>query len=126
MQVSYTGADSSTYLTGFESPLKAGRSVVLIAAAKPESLADASAALIGGDHYQDSIQGSLAVINGKQITSLVADEQYYVGNLGLFKRIQWVLSQNPLLMLLVTLLGLGLVSSLVYLGLRARAQKRLA
>ncbi|WP_435609197.1 cellulose biosynthesis cyclic di-GMP-binding regulatory protein BcsB [Pseudomonas knackmussii] len=126
VQVSYTGADSSTYLTGFESPLKAGRSVVLIAAAKPESLADASAALIGGDHYQDSIQGSLAVINGKQITSLVADEQYYVGSLGLFKRIQWVLSQNPLLMLLVTLLGLGLVSSLVYLGLRARAQKRLA
>lgn len=126
LRVSYSGADSSTYLAGFESPLSAGRSVVLIAAAKPAGLADASAALLGGDHYQDSIQGSLAVIDGKQITSLVADEQYYVGSLGLFKRIQWVLSRNPLLLLLITVLGLALVSGLVYLGLRARAQKRLA
>lgn len=126
LQVTYSGANSSTYLSGFESPLKAGRSVVVIAAGKPESLADATAALLGGDQYKDSIQGSLAVINGKQITSLVADEQYYVGSLGLFKRVQWMLSQHPLWLLLVTVLGLAMVSGLTYLGLRARAQKRLA
>ncbi|MNO25825.1 Cyclic di-GMP-binding protein precursor [compost metagenome] len=126
LQVNYSGANRSTFLSGFESPLRAGRSVVVIAAGKPESLADVTAAMLGGEQYQDSIQGSLAVINGLNIDSLVADEQYYVGNLGLIKRVQWQLSQHPLLMLLVTLLGLALVSSLLYLALRARARKRLA
>jgi hypothetical protein len=126
LQVTYTGANSSTYLTGFESPLKSGRSVVVIAAGKPEALADATTALIGGDQFKDTIQGSLAVIKDQQITSLVAEDQYYVGDLGLFKRVQWLLSQNPQWMLLVTVLGLAMVSCLIYLGLRSRAKKRLS
>ncbi|WJD60332.1 cellulose biosynthesis cyclic di-GMP-binding regulatory protein BcsB [Pseudomonas kurunegalensis] len=126
LKVDYSGASQSTFLSGFESPLSAGRSVVVIAASRPESLADATAAMLGGEQYQDSIQGSLAVINGLKIDSLVAEEQYYVGNLGVFKHVQWQLARHPLLMLLVTLLGLAVVSSLLYLALRARARKRLA
>lgn len=123
--VDYAGTTRSTFLSGFESPLSAGRSVVVIAAGRPESLADATAAMLGGKQYQGSIQGSLAVINGLKIESLVADEQYYVGELRLLKRVQWLLAQHPLLMVLVTLLGLSVVSSLLYLALRARARKRL-
>lgn len=126
LQVNYSGANRSTFLSGFESPLSAGRSVVVIAAGRPESLADATAAMLGGDQYQDSIQGSLAVINGVKIDSLVAEEQYYVGKLGMVKYVQWQLARHPLLMLLVMLLGLAVVSSLLYLALRARARKRLA
>ncbi|WP_248767557.1 cellulose biosynthesis cyclic di-GMP-binding regulatory protein BcsB [Pseudomonas sp. MWU12-2345] len=126
LTVSYSGPQSSTYLAGFESPLKPGRSVVVIASGKPEGLAEATAAMIGGDAYKDSLQGSLAVVQGKEITSLVADEQYYVGELNLFKRVQWLLSQNMQWMLLVTVLGLLLVASLLYLALRARAKKRLS
>ncbi|WP_273825524.1 cellulose biosynthesis cyclic di-GMP-binding regulatory protein BcsB [Pseudomonas asplenii] len=126
LQVTYSGANSSTYLAGFESPLKSGRSVVVIASGKPEGLADATAALIGGDQYKDTIQGSLAVVQDKRITSLVADEQYYVGDLSLFKRMQWMLSQNLLWMLLVTVCGLALVSFLLFVFLRSRARKRLS
>ncbi|WP_248798984.1 cellulose biosynthesis cyclic di-GMP-binding regulatory protein BcsB [Pseudomonas sp. MWU13-2105] len=126
LDVSYTGPRSSTYLAGFESPLKPGRSVVVIASGRPEGLAEATAAMIGGDAYKDSLQGSLAVVQGTQITSLVADEQYYVGELNLFKRVQWLLSQNMHWMLLVTVLGLLLVASLLFLFLRARAKKRLS
>jgi len=126
LNVSYTGPQSSTYLAGFESPLKPGRSVVVIASGKPEGLADATAAMIGGDAYKDSLQGSLAVVQGTEITSLVADEQYYVGELNLFKRVQWLLSQNMHWMLLVTVVGLLLVASLLFLFLRARAKKRLS
>ncbi|MGA8135390.1 MAG: cellulose biosynthesis cyclic di-GMP-binding regulatory protein BcsB [Pseudomonas gingeri] len=126
LTVSYSGPQGSTYLAGFESPLKPGRSVVVIASGKPEGLAEATAAMIGGDAYKDSLQGSLAVVQGKEITSLVADEQYYVGELNLFKRVQWLLSQNMQWMLLVTVLGLLLVASLLYLALRARAKKRLS
>lgn len=126
LRLSYSGEPGSTFLAGFESPLQAGRSVVLIAAGQPEGLVEATAALIGGADYQGSIQGSLALVNGKEITSLVAEEQYYVGDLGLFKRIQWLLSQHPLWMLLVTLGSLLLVSGLIYLALRSRARQRLS
>ncbi|KIH81806.1 cellulose biosynthesis cyclic di-GMP-binding regulatory protein BcsB [Pseudomonas batumici] len=126
LSVSYSGPRSSTYLAGFESPLKSGRSVVVIASGRPEGLAEATAAMIGGDAYKDSLQGSLAVVKGTEVTSLVADEQYYVGELNLFKRVQWLLSQNMHWMLLVTVLGLLLIASLLFLFLRARAQKRLS
>ncbi|WP_285423844.1 cellulose biosynthesis cyclic di-GMP-binding regulatory protein BcsB [Pseudomonas sp. efr-133-TYG-103a] len=126
LNVTYTGPASSTYLAGFQSPLKPERSVVVIVSGKPEGLVDATDALIGGDQYKETIQGSLAVVNGKQITSLVADDQYYVGDLNLFKRVQWTLSQNLIWMLLVTVCGLFMVSGLLYLFLRSRAKKRLS
>ncbi|WP_445764934.1 cellulose biosynthesis cyclic di-GMP-binding regulatory protein BcsB [Pseudomonas sp. RIT-To-2] len=124
--VTYSGPDSNTYLAGFESPLTAKRSVVVIASGRPEGLSDATDALIGGEQYKDTLQGSLAVVHGNQINSLVADEQYYVGDLSLFKRVQWTLSQNLQWMLLVTVFGILLVSVLLYLFLRSRAQKRLS
>ena len=124
--ISLNSLSTSTWFAGFESPLKTGRSVVLISSTKPEGLQAATAVLIGGDQFKDTIQGSLAVVQGTQVSSLVADQQYYVGKLGLFKQVQWRLSQNLGWMLLFTFLGLAIVSSLVYLSLRARAKRRLA
>ncbi|MBC9249904.1 cellulose synthase regulator BcsB [Pseudomonas alcaligenes] len=117
---------AGAYLTGFESPLDSGRSVVVIAAASPDKLADVGAALRGGEDYDQSIQGSLAVINGKRISSLVADEQYHVGELGWFRYLQWLLSRHLGWMLLLTALGVGLVSLLLFVSLRARARARLS
>lgn len=124
--VTFNSMSANTWFAGFESPLKPGRSVVLISSSKPEGLKAATAVLIGGDDYKDSIQGSLAVVQGKQISSLVADQQYYVGKLGVFKYVQWQLSQNLGWMLVITFLGLAIVTCLVYLSLRARAKRRLA
>lgn len=117
---------AGAYLTGFESPLDSERSVVVIAAASPDKLGDVGAALRGGEDYDQSIQGSLAVINGKRISSLVADEQYYVGELGWFRYLQWLLSRNLGWMLLLTALGVGLISALLFFSLRARARARLS
>ena len=116
---------AGAYLTGFESPLDSERSVVVIAAASPDKLIDVSAALRGGEGYEGSIQGSLAVINGKYVNSLVADEQYFVGELGWFRYLQWLLAHNLGLMLLLTGLGVGLASLLLFFSLRARARARL-
>ncbi|WP_294736857.1 cellulose biosynthesis cyclic di-GMP-binding regulatory protein BcsB [uncultured Pseudomonas sp.] len=124
--ISFNSLSSSTWFAGFESPLKAGRSVVLISSSKPEGLQAATAVLIGGDEYKDSIQGSLAVVQGTQVSSLVADQQYYVGKLGPFKYVQWQLSQHLGWMLVITFLGLAIMTCLVYLALRARAKRRLA
>ncbi|CRM38126.1 cellulose biosynthesis cyclic di-GMP-binding regulatory protein BcsB [Pseudomonas sp. 8 R 14] len=124
--ITFNSLSSSTWLAGFQSPLKSGRSVVLIASNQPQGLLEATSALIGGDDYKDSIQGSLAVVQGTQISSLVADEQYYVGKLNYFKFMQWQLSQHLGWMLLITFLSLAVVTSLIYLSLRARAKRRLA
>ena len=125
MDMAFSGGTRSTYLTGFESPLKNGRSVVVIASTQPQGLAEATNALIGGEDYAQPIQGSLVVVRGKNIEALVADEQYYVGSLGLIKYLQWQMSRHVLLVLLLTGLGVVLLSGLAYLALRARANKRL-
>ena len=125
LAMAFSGGARSTYLTGFESPLKKGRSVVVIASGQPQGLADATNALIGGEDYTHSIQGSLVVVRGKNIEPLVADEQYYVGSLGPIKYLQWLMSRHVVLSLLLTGLGVILLSGLAYLALRARANKRL-
>ncbi|WP_019411347.1 cellulose biosynthesis cyclic di-GMP-binding regulatory protein BcsB [Pseudomonas psychrophila] len=125
LAMAFSGGARSTYLTGFESPLKSGRSVVVIASGQPEGLADVTNALIGGDDYAQSIQGSLVVVRGKTIEPLVADEDYYVGSLGTVKYLQWLMSRHVLWVLVLTGLGVVLLSGLAYLALRARANKRL-
>ena len=116
---------AGAYVTGFESPLSSERSVVVIAADQPENLAEVSAALRGGEDYEQSLQGSLAVVNGKRINTLVAEQQYYVGELGFFRYMQWLLAHNLALMALFTLLAVSLASVLLYFTLRARARARL-
>lgn len=116
---------AGAYVTGFESPLTSERSVVVIAASAAERLGEVSAALRGGEDYEQSLQGSLAVVNGTRINSLVADEQYHVGDLGWFRYLQWLLAHNLGWMLLLTALGVGLISLLLFVSLRARARARL-
>lgn len=99
--------------------------MVLLAAANPERLTEISAALRGGEDYEHTIQGSLAVISGKRINSLVADEQYFIGELGWFRYLQWMLSHHLGWMLLATALGVLLASLLLFASLRARARARL-
>ncbi|MDR9750546.1 cellulose biosynthesis cyclic di-GMP-binding regulatory protein BcsB [Pseudomonas sp. SZMC_28357] len=125
LAMAFSGGQRSTYLTGFESPLKSGRSVVVIASGQPQGLAEATRALIGGEDYTQSIQGSLVVVRGKTIEPLVADEQYYIGHLGPVKYLQWLMSRHPLLVLLLTGVSVLLLSGVAYLSLRSRANKRL-
>lgn len=115
----------NNYLAGFESPISSGRSVVVVAARGEEGWREVTAALRGGEDFEQSIQGSLAVVNGKRVHSLVAEEQYFVGELGWFRYLQWLLSRHLGLMLLATALGVLLASLLLFVSLRARARARL-
>ncbi|MDF0734248.1 cellulose biosynthesis cyclic di-GMP-binding regulatory protein BcsB [Pseudomonas entomophila] len=119
-----TGAVSN-YLTGFESPLDSGRSVVVLAAGSPQGLAEVTTALGATLEDQGSIQGSLAVVNGTRVTSLVAEEQYYIGDLGWVRYLQWWMSRHLGGTVLLTAAGVALASLLLFLSLRARARDRL-
>jgi hypothetical protein len=121
----FSADDGSAYLTGFESPLKSGRSVVFIASARPNGLADVTNALLSSEENAHELQGSLVVVKGKHVKSLVAEQDYYVGSLGPLRYLQWYLSQNIMALMLFTLLGVLLLASMTYLALRLRAKRRL-
>jgi len=125
LAMAFSGAQPSTYLTGFESPLKKGRSVVVIAGGTDQGLSHAIEALNASDDSNGVIQGSLVVVRGKTVEPLVADEQYFVGKLSFFKHMQWRLSHNVGWVLLLALLGVLLLGGLTYLGLSAKVKKRL-
>lgn len=123
-QVAFDSDSSDAVITGFESPVSSGRSVVVVASNRPEGLAQAVDALIEPDRVL-RIQGSTAVIRGKQVDSLVAEQTYHVGRLGPLTWLQWQLSRSPFLLTLLGVAAAVLVAILLYLSLRARAQRRL-
>lgn len=126
--LTYDSDGESAIVAGFESPLAAKRSVVLVASNKPEGLQEAVAAIEGGEGYDKPVQGSLSVVRGKQVNALVGDKQYYVGELPLLKRIDWWLSSvvpgYTLIRLVATvmavLVGLALLIGFVRTLRRAR------
>ncbi|MCD4866004.1 cellulose biosynthesis cyclic di-GMP-binding regulatory protein BcsB [Pseudomonas sp. PLB05] len=123
--LSASGSAGTAFVAGFESPLRSGRSVVALVAAHPEGLADISRALTTREDYAQGLQGSLAMVRGQQVQSLVADETYHVGSLGPLLYVRWQLARHPLLMLGLSALGVALLAGLLYAALRARARQRL-
>jgi len=123
--VSFTTDGASVVFAGFESPLRSGRSVVAISATRPEGLAEAMDALIGEESMQ-SLQGSVSVVRGKEVESLVAGPTYHVGSLGFLKGIQWFVARQPWILALLALLGIAILGVLIYAALRRRAASRLA
>lgn len=124
MALAFSGEQRSSFLTGFESPLKRGRSVVVISSGSPETLQDVTNAVTGSEDYTQAIQGSLVLVHGKTVEPLLAEELYHVGTLGFLKDLQWQLSRNVLLMMIASAVGITLLTLLSYLALRARARER--
>ena len=111
---------------GFESPITSGRSVVMVSSNRPDGLFDAVNALITPDaDPQNQVRGSLAVVRGAKVDSLVDQTTYHVGRLPPVMGLQWYLSQNPLTLGLFVLAGIGLLACLAYLALRSVARRRL-
>lgn len=116
---------SDAILAGFESPLQPGRSVVVAAGNRPEGLDDVVNALLVSENDAHRIEGSLAIIRGKQVDSVVADQTYYAGKLEPLEYAAWYFSRHPVMFLLGCLAGAALLASLLFLSLRKRAKRRL-
>jgi hypothetical protein len=119
--MAFTSDKRSTFLTGFESPLKSGRSVVVISSGQPDGLADVTQAL----NTSDKVQGSLVVVRGKSVEALVADQQYWIGELGPIRYVQWLMSRNVLWLLVIVGVAVALVTGVAYVTLRSIAKRRL-
>jgi cellulose synthase operon protein B len=122
--LSLVSSSGDALITGFESPLKQGKSAVALVSAAGQSDADLSAALLDNDLLPD-IQGAMAVIHGRTVTVTSNGEAYYVGHLSPMHYMQWALSSHPLLLVLSGLAAALIIAALFYRALRAIAARRL-
>ncbi|SAK53934.1 cellulose synthase regulator protein [Caballeronia pedi] len=122
--LSLVSSNGDALLTGFESPLKSGRSAVALISAAGQSDADLSAALLDND-LLPSIQGAMAVIHGRTVTVTSNGEAYYVGRLSPMHYMRWALSSHPILLVLGGLFAALIIAALFYRTLRAIAARRL-
>jgi hypothetical protein len=111
-------------LMGFESPLQAGRSVVVLQATDEATLAQVRDVLLDPGKLA-RVQGDLVMVRGPQVDAYRVGNTYEVGSMAWWRWIWFQLHQRPLL--LVALAGLfGLLIALpIYRSLRLRAQQRL-
>ncbi len=123
-ELKFTSDGAQGVIAGFESPMTSGRSVVLISADKGESLGTTVDAVLDLDRVKQ-IQGSVSVVRGDNVSSLVAEQTYHVGKLGVLTSIQYFLSNHPILLVLLGLLSAALLAIVIYVVLRARARNRL-
>ncbi len=123
-ELRFSGAGPEAVISGFESPLSGGRSVVMLSADQPGGLDGAVNALLDLDLVKH-VQGSVVVVRGQQVSSLVSEQTYHVGRLGPLTWLQWFLSRHPLVLVVIGLGAAALLAVVMYLILRTRARLRL-
>lgn len=114
----------SALMTGFESPLKTGRSVVALISTPGESEAELASALLDAD-VVPQVQGAMDVIHGRSVTVTSNGNAYYVGKLTPVEYLRWALSSHPILLMLAGVLAALAMAALFYRILRNIAASRL-
>ena len=87
--LSYSSTGDNVVFAGFESPISPKRSVVLISSSSVAGQTHAMNALLLAPGYEDGLQGSLVMVNERQIAPLLADYTYTVGRLGPWRWLEW-------------------------------------
>ncbi len=122
--LSLVSSSGDAIITGFQSPLEKGRSVVALISAPGQSDTDLTNALLDADLVQ-SIQGGLTVVRGRTLEVVSNGDVYYVGHLSPIEYMRWALSVHPLLLLLAGLIAALIIAAVFYRLLRAVAARRL-
>ncbi|NQW83271.1 MAG: cellulose biosynthesis cyclic di-GMP-binding regulatory protein BcsB [Alcaligenaceae bacterium] len=125
-ELTFSSVADGALFAGFESPLKGGRSAVLVWGVEAQGLRDGISALIGGEGYDKQLEGSLALVRAQKIESLVAEQSYHIGRLGWFEQTQWTLSRSLSLFSLTALIAALLLAIVAFVFLRSLAKRRLA
>ena len=116
-------AGSMTAIMAFQSPLKAGRSVVVLYADKAVGLQKLSE-LLTDPERMSLIQGDFVIVDNKNIYHTKVSETYYTGTLPPISKVRWFFSDQPLLLVLLGLLICFVLAAIVYRPLRHIIAKR--
>ncbi|HWK44883.1 MAG TPA: UDP-forming cellulose synthase catalytic subunit [Stellaceae bacterium] len=111
-------------LIALQSPLAQGRSAVMIVGAKPENLTQLVNTFRSRD-LNPGVQGDLTILNGDKITSFRVGDTYTSGVLPFTTRIRYLLADKPLALIVFTLIGVALISIMLYGLLKRIATTRL-
>ncbi|QCP53717.1 cellulose biosynthesis cyclic di-GMP-binding regulatory protein BcsB [Trinickia violacea] len=122
--LSLVSASGDALITGFESPMQKGRSVVALIGAAGQSDSDLTAALLDPDLVRE-IQGGMTVIHGRTLETVSNGDIYYVGKLPVVEYLRWALSTHPILLMLGGLIAALILAALCYRVLRGIAARRL-
>jgi hypothetical protein len=112
-------------LLGFESPLQAGRSAVVLNATDAQTLPLAADALIDPGKVRE-VRGDLALMRNDSVQSFRVGDTYYVGHLRWWRWIWFQLHKHPLVLVLLGLLLGVLLALLLFGAMRRMAARRLA
>ena len=110
-------------IMAFESPLKAGRSVVVLYADKAAGLLKISELLTDPERIS-LIQGDFVVVDNKNVYHTKVSDTYHIGSLSTISKARWFFSDQPLLMALLGLLVCLVLAAIVYRPLRRLIAKR--
>lgn len=111
-------------LLAFESPLKGGRSVVVLTGDDAGQISTLVTSMSDPKNIE-RFQGDMVLQSGKNIEGFQMGPTYYVGNLPVWTSLRWHLSNQPLLLVLLIGLAALLVALVVFRYLRKLAAKRI-
>jgi cellulose synthase (UDP-forming) len=118
-------SETTAVLVGGQSPLRSGRSVVAIAAAAPQAL-EGVVAILRDSQQAPLIQGDLALMAADHVASFRVGTPYTVGSLPFWMWPSWYLRDQPLVSVVLMLVGCVFLGSALYWAMHRRAQRRLA
>ncbi|MBQ4833098.1 cellulose biosynthesis cyclic di-GMP-binding regulatory protein BcsB [Pseudoalteromonas sp. MMG010] len=125
VQVNLTSSGDMAIISGYQSPFDSDRSIVSLTASTSDAFYLLNDTLLSSEKL-NQIKGSAAIINSQRITTLKADDQYFVGYIPVHTLIWFHLSDHPILLALLSILTLLLISFILWQILKVLTQKRLA
>lgn len=122
--LAFRGTDPQAALVGFESPLTPRRSVVGLMATTPAALSFITDALLDGKRIAQ-VHGHVTLFEESgRITAYSADPTYASGDLPWLSWVRWKLSDRPVLLWAVLMLGILALSGVIYVLLQRHAMRR--
>jgi cellulose synthase (UDP-forming) len=111
-------------LIGFQSPLRSGRSVVVLTGSTPAGL-EAMVTALRDPEQVPRVQGDTAILSGGRIQAFRVGSTYTHGSLPPWLWPEYFMKDNPYVLLGIFLLVLLLIPGPIYWVLRRRAAQRL-
>jgi hypothetical protein len=111
-------------ITGLQSPLDAGRTVVVLSATDAATMQLITGALTDPAKVQ-AMRGDLSLLRANAVESFRINPVYYVGDLPWWRRLWFALHGHPILLASLGILSGLVLSFLVFVSLRSMARRRL-
>lgn len=124
-RTSLTSKGSMGAIIGFQSPFFSQRSVVALLADSTQGYKLLNEA-ISDSGKRDAMFGSAVIIRESGVNSLRVGDTYYVGYLPWWEEAWYLFASHPIWLGLAAIIGITIISLLIWRAMKIRSQRRLA